>query len=89
MIKIEKWKGVRAYVPTFPDGAIMIKVDDNIERPVAIVPLPAGGHKKGTELQLRNASLIAAAPELLDACEDALSFLLLMTIFMTYCSMRL
>lgn len=74
MIKIEKWKGARAYVPTFPDGAIMIKVDDNIERPVAIVPLPVGGHKKGTELQLRNASLIAAAPELLDACEDALSF---------------
>lgn len=73
-LKIEKWKGVKSYIPTFPDGAIMIKVDDNIERPVAIVPLPVGGHKKGTELQLRNASLIAAAPELLDACEDAISF---------------
>lgn len=73
-LKIEKWKGVRMNTPTFPDGAIMIKVDDNIERPVAIVPFPVGKHKKGTELQLRNASLIAAAPELLDACEDALSF---------------
>lgn len=46
MIKIEKWKGVRAYVPTFPDGAIMIKVDDNIERPVAIVPYRQGDTKK-------------------------------------------
>lgn len=71
---MEKWKGVSAYLPNFPDGAIMIKVDDNIERPVAVVPFPVGGHKRGTELQLRNASLIAAAPELLNACEDALPY---------------
>lgn len=71
---MEKWKGVSAYLPNFPDGAVMIKVDDNIERPVAVVPLPVGGHKRGTELQLRNASLIAAAPELLNACEDALPY---------------
>ena len=64
-LMMEKWKGVSAYLPNFPDGAVMIKVDDNIERPVAVVPLPVGGHKRGTELQLRNASLIAAAPELL------------------------
>lgn len=71
---VEKWKGVIVHTPTYPDGAIMIKVDDNIERPIAIVPLPVGGHEKGTELQFCNASLIAASPELLDACEDALSF---------------
>lgn len=70
----EKWKGVMVHTPIYPDGAIMIKVDDNIERPIAIIPLPVGGHKKGTELQFFNASLIAASPELLDACEDALSF---------------
>ena len=73
-LMMEKWKGVSAYLPNFPDGAVMIKVDDNIERPVAVVPLPVGGHKRGTELQLRNASLIAAAPELLNACEDALPY---------------
>lgn len=70
----EKWKGVSTYNPNFPDGAIMIKVNDNIARPVAIVPFPVGGHKKGTEIQLSNASLIASAPELLNACEDALTY---------------
>lgn len=72
--KAEKWKGVQVYTPTFPDGAIMIKVDDSIERPVAIVPMPVGGHKNGTNIQRKNAALIAAAPELLDACEDVLPF---------------
>ena len=72
--KIEKWKGVETYTPVFPDGAIMIKVDDAIERPVAIVPMPVGGHERGTEIQKENAALIAAAPELLDACEDALPY---------------
>lgn len=69
-----KWKTVETITPLFPDGVIYIKEDNSIEYPLALVPFPLGRHKNGTKKQKKNAKLIAAAPELLRACKEALRF---------------
>lgn len=69
-----KWKTVEKQTPLFPDGVIFIKEDTSIEYPLALVPFPLGKHKNGTKKQRENAKLIAAAPELLRACKEALRF---------------
>ena len=66
-----KWKTVETITPDFPDGAIFIKEDTSIEFPLAI---PLGGHENGTKKQRERAKLIAAAPELLKACQEALKY---------------
>lgn len=60
--------------PLYPDGLIYIKENTSIEYPLALVPFPLGRHKNGTEKQRKNAKLMAAAPELLEACQEALKF---------------
>lgn len=60
-----KWKAVELSTPQYPDGAIIIKEDTEIEYPLAVVPFP-GKHENGTKMQRKRAKLIAAAPELLD-----------------------
>lgn len=60
-----KWKAVELSTPQYPDGAVIIKEDTEIEYPLAIVPFP-GKHENGTKMQRKRAKLIAAAPELLD-----------------------
>lgn len=67
-----KWKTVETSTPGFPDGVIFIKEDTSIEFPLAIVAFPIGRHKNGTKKQRERAKLIAAAPELLKACQEAL-----------------
>lgn len=77
MSKIEelvKWKTVETRTPSFPDGVIFIKEDTSVEFPLAIVAFPIGGHVNGTKRQRERAKLIAAAPELLKACQEALQF---------------
>lgn len=69
-----KWKTVETITPDFPDGAIFIKEDTSIEFPLAIVAFPLGGHENGTKKQRERARLIAAAPELLKACQEALKY---------------
>lgn len=69
-----KWKTVETITPDFPDGAIFIKEDTSIEFPLAIVAFPLGGHANGTKKQRERAKLIAAAPELLKACQEALKY---------------
>lgn len=69
-----KWKTVETTTPSFPDGAILIKEDTSIEFPLAIVGFPLGGHENGTKKQRKRAKLIAAAPELLKACQEALKY---------------
>ncbi len=69
-----KWKTVETITPLFPDGVIYIKEDNSIEYPLALVSFPLGRHKNGTKKQKKNAKLIAAAPELLRACKEALRF---------------
>lgn len=69
-----KWKTVETTTPGFPDGAILIKEDTSIEFPLAIVAFPLGGHENGTKKQRERARLIAAAPELLKACQEALKY---------------
>lgn len=69
-----KWKTVETTTPSFPDGAILIKEDTSIEFPLAIVGFPLGGHENGTKKQRKRAKLIAAAPELLEACQEALKY---------------
>lgn len=70
-----KWKTVEVDVlPSYPDGVIFIKEDTSVEFPLAIVAFPIGRHKNGTEKQRRRAKLIAAAPELLSACKEALKY---------------
>lgn len=69
-----KWKTVETTTPDFPDGAIFIKEDTSIEFPLAIVAFPLGGHENGTKKQRERAKLIAAAPELLKACQEALKY---------------
>ena len=46
----------------------------HIEFPLAIVGFPLGGHENGTKKQRKRAKLIAAAPELLKACQEALKY---------------
>lgn len=72
--KLVKWKTVETMTPIFPDGVIFIKEDTFIEYPLALVPFPQGRHKNGMKLQQKNAKLIAAAPELLKACQEALRY---------------
>jgi len=48
----------------------LIKRDDDVEQPIAL--LWVGGGTKGKPTQIANAHLIAAAPELLDALESTL-----------------
>ncbi len=43
-----------------------------IEFPLAIVAFSIGGHAEWNEKQRERAKLIAAAPELLKACQEAL-----------------
>lgn len=50
----------------FKDGAIVIKEDTDVERPVAIVPFPLDKHEGGVKKQRQYAKLLAAAPEILD-----------------------
>ena len=72
--ELVKWKTVETRTPSFPDGVIFIKEDTSIELPLAIVAFPLGGHEKGTKRQRERAKLIAAAPELLKACQEALKY---------------
>lgn len=67
-----KWKMVETTTPSFPDGVILIKEDTSIEFPLAIVPFRK--YKNATERQRKRAKLIAAAPELLKACQEALKY---------------
>lgn len=67
-----KWKTVETRTPSFPDGVIFIKEDTPVEFPLAIVVFPIGGHENGIRMQRERAKLIAAAPELLRACKEAL-----------------
>lgn len=67
-----KWKTVETTTPNYPDGVIVIKEDTSIEFPLALVAFPIGGHKNGIKKQRDRAKLIAAAPELLNACKEAL-----------------
>ena len=69
-----KWKIVETITPNFPDGVIIIKEDTAVEYPLALVPFPVGRHKNGTKKQKKNAKLVAAAPELLRACKEALKY---------------
>lgn len=69
-----KWKTVETSTPGFPDGVIFIKEDTPVEFPLAIVAFPIGGHMNGTKRQRERAKLIAAAPELLRACQEALQY---------------
>lgn len=69
-----KWKTVETMNPSFPDGVIFIKEDTSVEFPLAIVSFPIGGHVNGTKKQRERAKLIAAAPELLKACKEALRY---------------
>lgn len=69
-----KWKTVETITPNFPDGAILIKEDTSVEFPLAVVAFPLGGHKNGIKRQRERAKLIAAAPELLKACQEALRY---------------
>lgn len=71
--KTVRWKVAQVISPTYPDGALMIKVDDSIERPVAIVPMPVGNHKAGIALQEKNAILIMSAPLLLEMSRKLLN----------------
>lgn len=71
---IIKWKSVEERTPLFPNGVIYIKEDTSIEYPLSLVSFPLGRHKNGTKKQWENAKLIAAAPELLRACKEALRF---------------
>lgn len=72
---IVKWKTVETITPGYPDGVIFIKEDTPTEFPLAMVALPLGGHENGTKKQRERAKLIAAAPELLKACQEALKYL--------------
>lgn len=74
MKRFIKWKMCECVSPTFPDGYIIIKEDTQIEYPIALVPYPLGKHKNGTIRQQKHAQLIAAAPELLRACKEALRY---------------
>ena len=47
----------------------LIKTDDEVERPIA--SLWEGGGTEGKPTQIANAKLIAAAPDLLEACRMA------------------
>ena len=67
-----KWKTVETMTPNFPGGVILIKEDTSIELPLAIIPFPVGRHDNGMRKQQERAKLIAAAPELLEACYEAL-----------------
>lgn len=69
-----KWKTVETITPGYPDGVIFIKEDTPIEFPLAMVAFPLGGHENGTKKQRERAKLIAAAPELLKACQEALKY---------------
>lgn len=69
-----KWKTVETRTPSFPDGVIFIKEDTSVEFPLAIVAFPIGGHENGTKRQRERAKVIAAAPELLNACQEALKY---------------
>lgn len=69
-----KWKTVETSTPSFPDGVIFIKEDTATEFPLASVPFPIGGHINGTKRQRERAKLIAAAPELFNACNEALKY---------------
>lgn len=69
-----KWKTVETKTPSFPDGVIFIKEDTSVEFPLAIVAFPIGRHVNGTKKQRERAKLIAAAPELLKACKEALRY---------------
>lgn len=72
-----KWKTVETITPIFPDGAILIKEETSVESPIAILAFPFGGHKYGIKRQRERAKLIAAAPELLKACQEALRYVCL------------
>lgn len=69
-----KWKTVETITPGYPDGVIFIKEDTSVEFPFAMVAFPLGGHENGTKKQRERAKLIAAAPELLKACQEALRY---------------
>lgn len=59
--------------PFYPDGAIAIKEDTSVERPVALLPFPVGKHERGTEKQRQYARLLAAAPEILEKLENLMT----------------
>lgn len=69
-----KWKTVETITPGNPDGVIFIKEDTAVELPLAMVAFPLGGHGNGIKKQRKRAKLIAAAPELLKACQEALRY---------------
>lgn len=69
---LSKWSMVEAISPYYPDGVILINEDTEIQRPVALLPLPLRKHPRGTQIQHNNARLIATSPELLSACQQAI-----------------
>lgn len=72
--KLVKWKTVETITPGYPDGVIFIKEDTFVEFPLAMLAFPLGGPENGTKKQRERAKLIAAAPELLKACQEALRY---------------
>ena len=76
MENVNKLKTVELWsYPSYPDGAIVIKEDTSVERPVAILPFPVGKHERGTEKQRQYARLLAAAPEILEKLENLMTAL--------------
>lgn len=74
MENVNKLKTVELWsYPSYPDGAIVIKEDTSVERPVAILPFPVGKHERGTEKQRQYARLLAAAPEILEKLENLMT----------------
>ena len=67
------WKA-HLNVPTAIIEGHIIKTDDDVASPIA--SLWVGGGTKGKPTQKANAFLIAAAPELLEACKQALTLIL-------------
>ena len=61
------WKFVKDPIPFYGSVYHRIKKDNDTELPIAM--LWEGGGTKGKPTQLANARLIAAAPELLEACK--------------------
>jgi hypothetical protein len=64
------WKSLLNYPTAILPGHV-IKVDDSVQRPIAIVPNPIG--KKSSPVDEANAQLIAAAPALYEALKNLLT----------------